>query len=83
MLIVNTAANVLIGEKHINGLFTLSLMSNFRRFIKIAPLTDFIYHVHPAHKARGSGTLFNGLYGVYGEALPERGTFSGFRFMKG
>ena len=80
---VNTAANVLIGEEHIHGLFTLSLKSNFRRFIKIAPLTDFIYHVHPAYKARGCGTLFNGLYGVYGEALPERGTFSGFRFMKG
>ena len=80
---VNTAANVLIGEEHIHGLFTLSLKSNFRRFIKIAPLTDFIYHVHAAYKARGCGTLFNGLYGVYGEALPERGTFSGFRFMKG
>ena len=46
---------------------------------KTAPLTDVIYHVHPAYKARDGGTLFNGTY----EALPERGTFSGFRFMVG
>ena len=80
---VNPAANVLIGEEHIHGLFTLSVKSDFRRFVKIAPLTDFIYHVHPAYKVLGCRTLFNGLYGVYGEALPERGTFSGFRFLKG
>jgi len=29
---------------------------------------------------RGGGTPYNGLYG---EALPERVTFSGFRYIKG
>ena len=43
---------------------------------------DVVDFLHPLTSSRkpGGGTPYNGLYG---EALPERGAFSGFRYIKG
>ena len=48
-------------------------------FLRQLLFTTLKCNLYVNHKIRGGGTPYNGLYG---EAPPERGTFSGFRYMK-